>query len=54
MLIVVCLNARIVLDALIVLNQLGRYAIWQVCWDMIKDAGLQVPNPNEDFEIGDG
>ena len=38
--VVVCLNAWIVLYALIVLNQLGRYAIRQVCWDMIKDAGF--------------
>jgi hypothetical protein len=53
MLVVVCLNALIVLYALIVLNQLGRYAIRQVCWDMIKDPGLKVPHPHKDLEIRD-
>ena len=48
---VVCPNARVVLNALIVLDQLGRDAIGQVGRHIIKDSGLKVPDPHEDLEI---
>jgi hypothetical protein len=53
MLVVIRLKARIVLNPLIVLNQLGRYAIRQIGRNMIKDAGPEMPNPHKDLEIRD-
>jgi hypothetical protein len=50
---VVCLDARVVLNALIVLDQLGRDAIGQLGRHMIKDSGLKMSDPYEDLEIGD-
>jgi hypothetical protein len=50
---IVCLDARIVLNALIVLDQLGGDAIGQVGRDMIKDTRLEVSDPHEDLEICD-
>ena len=50
---VVRLDARVVLNPLIVLDQLGRDAIGQVGRHMIKDSGLKVSDPHEDLEIRD-
>jgi hypothetical protein len=50
---VVCPNARVVLSPLIVLDQPGRDAIGQVGRYVIKDSGLEVPDPHEDLEICD-
>jgi hypothetical protein len=50
---IVCLDARVVLNAVIVLDQLGRGAIGQVGRHMIKNSGLKVPDPHEDLEIRD-
>lgn len=50
---VVSLDARIILNTLIVLDELGRDAIGQVGRHMIKDSGLKVPDPHEHLEIRD-
>jgi len=50
---VVCPNARVVLNPLVVLDQPGRDAIGQVGRHMIEDSGLEVPDPHEDLEVGD-
>ena len=50
---VVSLDARIILNTLIVLDELGRDAIGQVGRHMIKDSGLEVPDPHEDLKIRD-
>ena len=50
---VVSLDARIILETLVVLDELGRDAIGQVGRHMIEDSGLKVPDPHEDLEIGD-
>jgi hypothetical protein len=53
MLCVVCLDTRVVLNPLIVLDQLGRDAIGQISGNMIKDPGLKVPDPYEYLEVRD-
>jgi hypothetical protein len=53
MLRIVGLDARVVLNPLIVLNELGCDAIGQVGRDMIEGSGLEVSNPHEDLEICD-
>jgi hypothetical protein len=50
---VVGLNARVILDALVMLNELGSDAIRQVSRYVIEDSGLKVPDEHEDFEISD-
>jgi hypothetical protein len=50
---IVCLDARVVLNAFIVLDQLGRDAIGQVSRQMIEDPGLKMSDPHEDLEIRD-
>ena len=50
---VVGLDASVVLNPLVVLDQLGRDAIGQVSRHMIEDSGLEVPDPYEDLEICD-
>ena len=50
---VVCLDARVILNTLVVLDELGRDAIGQVGRHMIKNSGLKMPDPHEDLEIGD-
>jgi hypothetical protein len=53
MLCVICLETRVVLDPLVVLNKLGGDMIRQVGGDMIKDAGLKMSDPNEHLKICD-
>ena len=53
MLCIVRLDARVVLDPLIMLDQLGRDAIGQVGRHMIEHAGLKVSDPYEHLEIRD-
>ena len=48
---IVCLDARVVLNPLIVLDQLGRDAIGQVGRHVIECSGSKVPDPHEDLEI---
>jgi hypothetical protein len=50
---VICLETRVVLDPLVVLNKLGGDMIRQVGGDMIKDAGLKMSDPNEHLKICD-
>jgi hypothetical protein len=50
---VVRLDARIVPNALVVLDQLGRDAIGQVGRHMIENSGLKMSDPHEDLEISD-
>jgi hypothetical protein len=50
---IVGLDARIVLNPLIVLHELGRHAIGQIGRHMIEYSGLKVPDPYENLEIRD-
>src|SRR5271157_5368966 len=50
---IVCLDARVVLNPLIMLDQLGRDAIGQVGRYMIECSGPKMPDPHEDLEIRD-
>jgi hypothetical protein len=50
---VVSLDARVVLNALIVLDHLGRDVIGQVSRYVIEDSRLKMSDPHEDLEIRD-
>ena len=51
---IVCLDAPLVLNPLIMLDEFGCYTIWQVSWHMIEYPRLKLPDPHEDLEIRDG
>jgi hypothetical protein len=50
---VVGLDARVVLNPLTVLDQLGCDAIGQVSRHMIEDSGFKVSDPYEHLEVSD-
>jgi len=50
---IVCLDAWVVLNQLIVLDQLGSDAIGQVGRHMIESSGLKMSDPHEGLEVGD-
>src|SRR5262245_52039783 len=52
MLRVIRLDARIVLDALEMRDELGRDAIGQIGWNVVELAGPELADPNEYFEVG--
>src|SRR6266542_3238413 len=52
MLRVICLNAGMVLHPLVERDELRRYAIGEVGWDVVELPGLEVVDPDEDFEVG--